>query len=159
MKTMTRMNAFALFALAAVALGVATWEPESGGGPQVPVAVTSAGLLAPSFTGTVDTGWLPAAEARREIEELGAALDRLAVERGFGVRILDSNAQLRTRTADGTRLGAPLARFERSFEFRVPESGDLESLRSALATLAVEVDPPATAIDAHYAERSSPIGF
>lgn len=158
MKTMTRMNAFALFAIAAVALGVATWEAETGN-PQTSVRAASTALVAPSLTGTVDTGWLPAAEARREIEELGAVLDRLAVERGFGVRILDSNTQLRTRTADGTRLDVPLARFERSFEFRVPESGDLESLRNALATLAVEVEPSATVIDAHYAERRNTVGF
>lgn len=158
MKTMTRMNAFALLAVAAVALGVATWDADLGS-PRVTASAPTTELLAPSFTGRVDTGWLPATEARREIEELGAALDRLAVERGLGVRILASHALLRTRTAEGMRLDSPLARFERSFEFRVHDSADLESLRSVLATLAVEVDPSATLIDEQYASPRNAVGF
>jgi hypothetical protein len=146
MKTMTRLNAFALVAVAAVALGVGTWDAQLGS-PQVTASAPTAELLAPSFTGKVDTGWLPATEARREIEELGAALDRLALERGVDVRVLGSNAHLRTRSLDGARLDAPVARFVRSFEFRVSNPNEAEALRSTLASLAIDVETQSAAID------------
>lgn len=155
MKTMTRMNAFALLAVAAVALGVASWGTGSRE-RRVHTPAPATALVAPSFTGRVDTGWLPATEARREMESLGAALDRLALERGLAVRELGSNAQLRTRSEDGTRLDAPLARFERSFEFRVQRPDDVEALRQELGTLAFDVQP---APDEQYAARGNAVGF
>lgn len=161
MTTMTRINAFALLAAAAVALGAATWDAEIDNSPAAD-SVASAELVSPSFTGKVDTGWLPATEARRSIEELSATLDRLALEHDAGVRVLDSAAELRTRTAEGLRLAAPLARFERAYEFRVHDPRDLDSLRSALARLAVELEPAApgtVVLDEHYASRPNAAGF
>jgi hypothetical protein len=146
MKTMTRLNAFALFAVAAVALGVATWDAQIDR-TQTAASTPAAELLSPSFTGKVDTGWLPATEARREIEELGAVLDHLALERGVDVRVLGSNAHLRTRSLDGARLDAPVARFVRSFEFRVSNPNEAEALRSVLANLAIDVETQPAAID------------
>lgn len=140
MKTTTRMNAFALLAVAAIALGVTNWDRDVD--PAQPLSsFAAAAAVSPSFTATADTGWLPAAQARQRIEAIGTALERLALERNLGVKVLDSAAQLRTRTAEGVRLAAPLARFERSFEFRARDAGDLEALRDALATLSVEVEP------------------
>ncbi len=132
MKTTTWINASALLAAVTIALGVANWDTGAAG------TALSPGLApAESFMADVATGWLPAEAARSEIEQRSALLQSFAAEHRITVRVLDSSAAVRTRNADGERLGVPLARLTRSFEFRVTDARDGDLLRGTLATWSV----------------------
>jgi hypothetical protein len=135
MKTMTRINAFALLAVAAVALGVASWgtKMDERGAPSVAVSEVPAA----AFTVKIASGWLAPGAAREQIEQQSAALERLAADHQIAVRVLRSDAQLRTRDLRGARLHAPLARFERFF---VIQTHDVDSLSAALAGQAIELE-------------------
>lgn len=91
--------------------------------------------VAARVTGVIATDWLPAAEARRDIEARTADLLRVARSHGSDLRILATQASLRIRSG-GARLEQPLARFERSVEMAAPGNGDA-ALRSALSSIEV----------------------
>ncbi len=133
MKTTTWINASALLAAVTLTLGIASWDGAASGSlilPAAPAPIT--------FTAQVTTDWLPAAAARTEIEQRSALVERFAADHAIPVRVLDSSAEVQTRT-DGARLDASLARFTRSFEFRVGDARDADLLRGTLATWSVDL--------------------
>ena len=80
----------------------------------------------------IRTTWLSPADARRSLEARSRALADWLHARGGTLRVVSSDAMLRTRAADGERLATAEARFERVIEIRVPRSVELAYARLAL---------------------------
>ena len=80
----------------------------------------------------IETEWLSPSNGRRSLEARSAALTQWLRIRGGSVRVVSSSAQLRTHAADGSRLPAAQARFERLLEIRVPRAVPVAQARSAL---------------------------
>jgi len=133
----TVVNASALLAAAAVALGLATWDVQENATTFAPRVVSAA---SPTFTADIQTAWLPADDARSTLEQRSALIEQFALEHGIAVRILDSEAVARTRDADGERLQEPLLRLARSFEFRLESPRDVDLLRGTLASWSVDLE-------------------
>jgi hypothetical protein len=136
MKTITWINASAVVAVATLALGIAGWDMGSSAGVLHSTAFPSAQAV---LVAQIETGWLPASSARREIEQRSALIERFAQEQGIDLRITDADTQVRTRAQSGGRLEEPLFHFERSFEFRVQRPQDVDLLRGTLATWSVDL--------------------
>ena len=137
MKTMTWINASAVVAVAALVLGLAGWGSTGSAG----VIHTEASPETRSvLVAQIDTDWLPASSARREIEQRSALIERFAEENGIVLRVTGTGARMRTRAADGSRLDEPQAHFARSFEFHVSRPQDVDLLRRTLATWAVRFE-------------------
>lgn len=136
MKTITWINASAVVAVAALALGVAGWDVAGSRG------VIRAGAFPASQTvlvAQIETSWLPASTARREIEQRTALIEQFAQEQGIDLRVTDADTSVRTRDGAGARLEEPLFHFARSFEFHVRRPQDVDLLRGTLATWSVDL--------------------
>jgi len=75
---------------------------------------------------TVETDWLTPVEARRTLESRSTALANWLSTRGGTVRVLSNKGLLRTHAADGARLAAPRARFERILQIQLPLGAIME---------------------------------
>jgi hypothetical protein len=69
---------------------------------------------------TVETDWLTPVEARRTLESRSTALANWLSTRGGTVRVLSNTSRLLTHAANGARLAAPRARFERILQVQLP---------------------------------------
>jgi hypothetical protein len=134
MKTTTWINASAVVAVATLALGIAEWDMPGSNGVMGALPASQAVLVA-----EIETDWLPASSARREIEQRSALIERFAQEQGIDLRVTDAGARVRTRAEEGGRLEEPLFHFARSFEFRVQRAQDVDLLRGTLATWSVDL--------------------
>src|SRR5687768_16679029 len=136
MKTITWINASAVVAVATLALGIAGWDVAGSRG------VIHAGEFPAAQTvlvAQIETRWLPASTARREIEQHTALIEQFAQEQGIDLRVTDADTSVRTRDGAGARLEKPLFHFERSFEFHVRRPQDVDLLRGTLATWSVDL--------------------
>lgn len=80
----------------------------------------------------IETQWLSPSDGRRSLESRSNALTQWLRARGGSVRIVSSSAELRTHAADGSRLPAPQARFERVLEIQVPSAVEIARAQNAL---------------------------
>ena len=80
----------------------------------------------------IETQWLSPSDGRRSLEARSTQLTQWLRARGGSVRIVSSNAELRTHAADGSRLPTPLARFERVLEIQVPRAVEIARAQNAL---------------------------
>lgn len=101
-------------------------EQSTGAGPQASPAANT-------FVASIQTQWLSPEIARRSLDERSATLTAWSNARGGSLHVLSSTNLLRTHTRDGARLVAPVARFERVVEIRLPGELDVVELQRALS--------------------------
>ncbi|HEX6243909.1 MAG TPA: hypothetical protein VFZ61_23500 [Polyangiales bacterium] len=136
MKTITWINASAVVAVATLALGIAGWDVAGSRGVIRPGAFPASQTV---LVAQIETSWLPASTARREIEQRTALIEQFAQEQGIDLRVTDADTSVRTRDGAGARLEEPLFHFARSFEFHVRRPQDVDLLRGTLATWSVDL--------------------
>lgn len=138
-------NAFRMWSIAlGLSVMAAGSRPllETSTGPHAVTADARAPIDSPRYVAVVSTDWLPAPEARREIEQRSVELDRVAQLYGTRTRMLDTRQVLRVRSSTGARLEQPLAQFERSFEIRSGgTAGNAAALGVALRELGARAEP------------------
>jgi hypothetical protein len=131
MSTNTRIiaAAIALTSMLAVMTSgtVAVLDRDKGAAPS-----HEAGRGTTTLRAAIETQWLSPSDGRRSLEARSAALTQWLRARGGSVRVVSSSAQLRTHAADGSRLPAAQARFERVLEIQVPRAVAVAQARSAL---------------------------
>jgi hypothetical protein len=104
----------------------------------------------------IRTAWLSPADARRSLEARSRALADWLHARGGSLRVVSSDALLRTRAADGERLATAEARLERVIEIRVPRGVELAHARLALLGPDGSVASTGTAPDSRHGKHARP---
>jgi hypothetical protein len=102
------------------------------------------------------TAWLSPADARRSLEARSRALADWLHARGGSLRVVSSDALLRTRAAGGERLVTAEARLERVIEIRVPRGVELAHARLALLGPDGSIASTGTAPDSRHRTHARP---